>query len=90
MQPSIWGNSGQDVFFPIPGAPWKEDFADVRANAVNPLRDRSLVTPDNGNSRRIFSLRLSLWRRRSLGTPDRKKEFESTGLRMRGNRPLQK
>ena len=37
MQPSMWGNSGQDVFFPIPGAPWKEDFADVRANALNRL-----------------------------------------------------
>ncbi len=89
MQPSMWGNSGQNVFFPIPGAPWKENFADVRANALNRLWDRSLVTPENGSSRRIFSLLLSLRRRRSLGTPDRKKERESTGLTIRSNQLLQ-
>ena len=59
MQPSMGGNSGQDVFSRSPVQPWKEDFADVRANALNRLRDRSLVTPESGNTRRIFSLLLA-------------------------------
>ena len=40
MQPSMWGNTSQNVFYPNHNEPWKKDFADVRTNAMNRLQKK--------------------------------------------------